>query len=320
MAVVLAVICLPVILLSLDADAQPTVDDDTSSCSASTLQEVTTEIKKDIRDQVEGVKQLIASGSETKNETSPEEAAKDIKDHMDIVLYLLNDEIVDVKDEVKGVKTLLESESRQTNETTLEDVGNMVKIVASNQQQNAKEIRDVKILLGSGSKESNETRFEEVTKKITDEIEDVKTLLVGNVECGKTNDTRLENVIRAEIKDVKTLLDSERTNDTTLEEVVNMVKIIASNQQENARDIRDLKRLLESGSRDSNDTGLEHTVKEMKDELVDVKKLLASVLMGMRNASNPMESCARDTSTLSREYFAFRYMNLVLYKRVYWLV
>ena len=317
MAVVLAVICLPVILLSLDADAQPTVDDDTSSCSASTLQEVTTEIKKDIRDQVEGVKQLIASGSETKNETSPEEAAKDIKDHMDSVLYLLNDEIVDVKDEVKGVKTLLESESRQTNETTLEDVENMVKIVASNQQQNAKEIRDVKILLGSGSKESNETRFEEVTKKITDEIKDVKTLLVGSVECGKTNDTRLENVIRAEIKDVKTLLDSERTNDTTLEEVVNMVKIIASNQQENARD---LKRLLESGSRDSNDTGLEHTVKEMKDELVDVKKLLASVLMEMRNASNPMESGARDTSTLSREYFAFRYMNLVLCKRAYWLV
>ena len=66
--VVLAVICLSVILLSLDADAQPTVDDDTSSCSASTLQEVATgledtvkEMKDDIKDMKKDMKRLLTS-------------------------------------------------------------------------------------------------------------------------------------------------------------------------------------------------------------------------------------------------------------------
>ena len=37
---VLAVVCLSVILLSLDADAQPTVDDDSSQCGSASLQQV----------------------------------------------------------------------------------------------------------------------------------------------------------------------------------------------------------------------------------------------------------------------------------------
>ena len=41
---VLAVVCVSVILLSLDADAQPTTDDITS-CSASTLEEVVNMVK-----------------------------------------------------------------------------------------------------------------------------------------------------------------------------------------------------------------------------------------------------------------------------------
>ena len=41
---VLAVVCLSAILLSLDADAQPTTDDITS-CSASTLEEVVNMVK-----------------------------------------------------------------------------------------------------------------------------------------------------------------------------------------------------------------------------------------------------------------------------------
>ena len=208
LAVVLAVIWLPVILLSMKGDAQPTVDDETSSCSASTLEEVATEIKKNVKDEIKGVKQLIMTVSETKNETSAEEVAKDIKDHMDIVLYLLNDEIVDVKDNINDMKALLEPASRQTNETTLEEVANMVKIVASNQQQNAKEIGDVKRLLGSGSQESNETTLAEITK----DIEDVKTLL--GPECRESNDTRLEEVVhevrvmKDDIAYVKTLLES----------------------------------------------------------------------------------------------------------------
>ena len=37
---VLAVVCLSVMLLSLDADAQPTVDDDSSQCGSASLQQV----------------------------------------------------------------------------------------------------------------------------------------------------------------------------------------------------------------------------------------------------------------------------------------
>jgi len=37
---VLAVVCLSVILLSLDADAQPTVDNDSSQCDSASLQQV----------------------------------------------------------------------------------------------------------------------------------------------------------------------------------------------------------------------------------------------------------------------------------------
>jgi len=56
-AVVLAVICLPAILLSLEAHAQPTVDDDTTTCGSSALQELTIEI----RDTHKDVKRLLAS-------------------------------------------------------------------------------------------------------------------------------------------------------------------------------------------------------------------------------------------------------------------
>ena len=52
----LAVICLPVILLSLEADAQPTIDE-TTSCRSSTLEDVVVKIKDEIRE----VKKLLAS-------------------------------------------------------------------------------------------------------------------------------------------------------------------------------------------------------------------------------------------------------------------
>jgi len=66
---VLAVVCLSVILLSLDANAQPTTDDITS-CSASTLEEVVNMVKtiasnlqqniEEIRDEMTGVKRQLA--------------------------------------------------------------------------------------------------------------------------------------------------------------------------------------------------------------------------------------------------------------------
>ena len=71
-AVVLAVICLPVILLSLETDAQPTVDE-TTSCGSSTSDEIMNIVKMIASNQQENakhsegefndVKKLLASHS-----------------------------------------------------------------------------------------------------------------------------------------------------------------------------------------------------------------------------------------------------------------
>ena len=50
---VLAVVCLSVILLSLDADAQPTVDDDSSQCDSASLQELANTVSVIASDQQE---------------------------------------------------------------------------------------------------------------------------------------------------------------------------------------------------------------------------------------------------------------------------
>ena len=100
-----------------------------------------------------------------------------------------------MKEEINGVKTLVASGSRNCNETTLDEVANMVKAIALNQQENAKEIRDLKRLLVSGSVKTNETSLETVVKEIKDEV---KTLMAAG--CDERNDTRLEDVVK-EIKD-----------------------------------------------------------------------------------------------------------------------
>ena len=71
---VLAVVCLSVILLSLDADAQPPVDDESSQCGSALLQEVANmvrviasnqqEMKNEtdrVRAEMEEVKRLVLS-------------------------------------------------------------------------------------------------------------------------------------------------------------------------------------------------------------------------------------------------------------------
>jgi len=131
--------------------------------------------------------------------------------------------------------------------STLEEVVNMVKIVASNQQENARkikeeikdEIRDVKKMIASGFEETNTTRLEKVVKEMKDEMknevdllsEDMKTLLVsGSVQV---NNTRLEDVFN-EIKDVKALLESgsgdinEMRLEDILKEIKDLKKVIAS--------------------------------------------------------------------------------------------
>ena len=74
-----------------------------------------------------------------------------------------------------------------------------------------------------------------------------------------------------------TVDDSTTCGSSALEELVNMVQTIASNQQQNAREISELRRLMESESRDSNETRLEDTVKVMQEGMEDLKRLLVSI-------------------------------------------
>jgi len=112
-AVVLAVI-LPVILL-LEADAQPTVDE-TMTCSSTALEDVVRETKKDIKDEINGVKQLLETGngeSAGSNETRLEDVAKVIKE-------LIKDEI----NEVKKMLALVSQECKETKNETVREIKN----------------------------------------------------------------------------------------------------------------------------------------------------------------------------------------------------
>ena len=81
-ALVLAVIC-----LSLEADAQPTVDE-TMTCSSSTLEEVVNmvtviasnqkENADEMKDEIRDMKTLLVSGSEKTNETRLEDVVKEL--------------------------------------------------------------------------------------------------------------------------------------------------------------------------------------------------------------------------------------------------
>jgi len=109
-AVVLAVICLPVILLSLETDAQPTIDE-TMTCSASTLENVmdmvkivasnqqqhAQEIKDEITDKVNDMKTLLTSQCQETIETRLKEVVQEIKDEIDNEMDVLRDEVQDVK-------------------------------------------------------------------------------------------------------------------------------------------------------------------------------------------------------------------------------
>ena len=120
-AVVLAVVCLPVILLSLEADAQPRVIMNMVKIAASNGQQNAVEIKTEIKDEIRDVNQLIASGNAETNGTRLEEAVKEIAD------------------EIEEVKTVLVSGSGQNNETRFEEA--LRKIAA--------DIADVKKLIVS---------------------------------------------------------------------------------------------------------------------------------------------------------------------------
>ena len=127
-AVVLAVICLSVILLSLEADARPSGGKTSSKVrGSSTVDKVFNMVKvvasnqqqhaKEIKNEVKGVKTLLTSGAVQMNETRLEELVKEMKDEMEEVVRQINEEIdveMDVlRDEVKDVKRLLAQTPKQ---------------------------------------------------------------------------------------------------------------------------------------------------------------------------------------------------------------
>ena len=103
-AVVLAVICLPVILLSLEVDAQSTRDE-TMTCSASTLEEGVNMVKivssnqqqyvHEMKDGIKDVKTLLVSGTVKTNETCG--LGDTVKDEIKNETELLSNDIKDVK-------------------------------------------------------------------------------------------------------------------------------------------------------------------------------------------------------------------------------
>ena len=83
---VLAVVCLPLILLSLDADAQPTTDDEIMTCDFATPEEVANSVK------------TIASN---------QQLMKDEQTDVKTIASDLQQNIEEIRDEMTGVKRQL---------------------------------------------------------------------------------------------------------------------------------------------------------------------------------------------------------------------
>jgi len=149
-------------LLSLDADAQPTVDDESSQCGSASLQQVANmvealasnqqQIKNEVRDGIGGVRERIASECEKTNETT-----------------LVN--------EIRDIKRLLES----GNETRLEAV------VKEMKGEIRDEIRDVGRTIASGCEVEIRKMRDEMkneSDRMRAEMEEVKRLVLSRpTEC-----------------------------------------------------------------------------------------------------------------------------------------
>jgi len=147
-----------------------------------------------------------------------------------------------------GVSVMTDAQSTVDDETAscagsagLLGVVSAVETLASNQQLITSQVSDgisgVRDMIASECEKANETT-------LVNEIRDVMRLL----ESG--NETRLEDVVK-EIKEEIEEKISGVKNETNrvldvLENVVNAIKTIASNQQKNADEMREVKRLLAS--------------------------------------------------------------------------
>ena len=108
--------------------------------------------------------------------------------------------------------TVDETRSCDDGPDTLEEIVNAIKVMASVQQENAREmrdmkevLRDMKRLLGLESGETNQTRLDEIANMVTslgqviEEVKDLKKLAVNS------NETRLQ--IKNEFEHVRRLLN-----------------------------------------------------------------------------------------------------------------
>jgi len=174
-AVALAAVCLPVISLSLEEDAQSAVD------------------------------RATALGVQTVSNQTQEDggAAGAVESRLEAVTR-------ELMDEMRGLRTVLQSRAADVNRTTLQEVLNVMGAVAASQHQTAVEMRAVKAEMGqlrrlvtAGiSRRTDDSRLKSSVREIRDDIGDVKDAVLTT----ETGGSKLEEIL-GEFERVRRQLD-----------------------------------------------------------------------------------------------------------------
>ena len=135
---VLAVVCLSVMLLSLDADAQPTVDDDSSQCGSASLQYVAYMVRviasnqqammdetKEIKDEMEEMKDKMEEMKDKIQEM------KDKMEEMKDKIQEMKDDMEEMKDKIQEMKDEMKNETDRVRA----EMEVVKRLVASQKQQ-----------------------------------------------------------------------------------------------------------------------------------------------------------------------------------------
>ena len=224
-AVVLAVICLSVILLSLEADARPSGGKTSSKVrGSSTVDEVFNMVKvvapnqketaKEVNNDIKNLKTQLSSGSVEMNEADRLDELKEemkgeiseLKETIASGLAETSDKILKLSNDVKGVKTMLTSGAVQTNETRMEA---LVKEMKDDMEEVVQESKD------EISNEMDVQRDEVVktvkneSKEMEEEMKHESNLLMNEIKGVKTQavETKLDNVG----KQIKNNIDNKMT-------------------------------------------------------------------------------------------------------------
>ena len=190
-AFVAVVICLLIILLSSESGAQPTVDE-TASCSASTLQEVTSVVTRQLKEikafqssnqelnarEFKEVRKLLASNLSNTEKEVTNNVSRQLKDVKNLLASNLSKTVKEVTNNVskqlKEVKNLLAPNLSKTMEKITNNVTRELKAFqSSNQEQNAKEFEEVKNLLASNLSNT----VEEIINNVSRQLKEMKDLL-----------------------------------------------------------------------------------------------------------------------------------------------